>query len=275
MNDAVGEQGVVRRPVVFTFDDPADPGSVQTQLRHGAVVETLGHRQLDGRAWARVRYGWGVSSRYDEPDAADEGWLEASAVVPASRGGSARRYTTRCGSSGEAGWLQVTSLAAHGFAGPSRTAEPSVMVLPAESWLHGLELTGVQAAPGAYGSRWWRVELPTAYREYQQLFFQEGDVQPGGARPLGPAAAINEALRMMHRPYIWGGASSFGFDCSGLVQMVARRQGVALPHSARRQFAQTAAMPGLRAVGEDLTVADLRGEVRSEGGRGLTCSALG
>lgn len=273
MKDAAKKLGVVSGPVVFTFDDPADPGSVQTQLRHGAVVETLEQREVDGSAWSRVRYGWGLSSRYDE--AGDEGWLDTSSLTLADANDSAELYAARGTSAGETVWLQTGSITAHGFAKPSRTAGPSVVELPAESWLCGTQLTEVQAAPGAYGSRWWQVELPAPVRGTRVVYFQEGDVQPPGLTRLDAATAMGEAERAVHRPYVWGGASSFGFDCSGLVQMVARRMGVALPHSARRQFTETTTFAGLRAVGDDLAVEEVAGTVRSDDGRGTACSALG
>lgn len=271
------KNAVLVRPVVHTFDDPADAGSVQTQLRYGAVVQVLEEAEAAGRRWARVRYGWGLTSRHDEAGCGDEGWLEAQALAyaDAEAGGGVQRYLDRAETAGGGTWLQVAALAAHGFVKPSRTAGPSVAQWPAESWLWGAELTGVQAAPGAFGSRWWRVELPAAARGGMSVYVQEGDVCAGGLEQIDAARSVDEALRMAGRPYVWGGASSDGWDCSGLVQMAARRRGVALPHSARRQFTQTDTFPGLTVVGEDLDVADVVGEVRTDGGRGSTCSPLG
>jgi len=45
------------------------------------------------------------------------------------------------------------------------------------------------------------------------------------------AAAANIGLRYLGVPYVWGGSTPRGFDCSGLVQHVYRQLGVNLPRS--------------------------------------------
>jgi gamma-D-glutamyl-L-lysine dipeptidyl-peptidase len=46
---------------------------------------------------------------------------------------------------------------------------------------------------------------------------------------------VNNAMMYLNAPYLWGGRSPLGIDCSGFTQMVYRLQGVALPRDAYQQ----------------------------------------
>jgi peptidoglycan DL-endopeptidase CwlO len=53
--------------------------------------------------------------------------------------------------------------------------------------------------------------------------------------PAGLSPAVDLAQQYLGVPYVWGGESPSGFDCSGLIQHVYRRLGVSLPRVAADQ----------------------------------------
>ena len=49
---------------------------------------------------------------------------------------------------------------------------------------------------------------------------------------------IDDAMLYLNAPYLWGGRSPFGIDCSGFVQMVYKLKQIKLPRDASQQAAQ-------------------------------------
>ena len=45
---------------------------------------------------------------------------------------------------------------------------------------------------------------------------------------------VGVAMQYLGTPYVWGGASPGGFDCSGFIQVRLHQVGVSLPHTPRR-----------------------------------------
>jgi cell wall-associated NlpC family hydrolase len=77
----------------------------------------------------------------------------------------------------------------------------------------------------------------------------------------GHPAAASIALRYLGVPYVWGGASPSGFDCSGLVMYVYAQLGISLPHYTVAQWAATSHIPLSQAQPGDLVFFDGLGHV--------------
>lgn len=108
--------------------------------------------------------------------------------------------------------IEITRLMAHVYAKADTEYGP-LMTLP-----YGVRLKTIDARD----PRWIEVVLLGSER----AFVQKGDVvfQPFDLK------------RFLGIPYTWGGRSSFGYDCSGFVQMIYKRSGIDLPRDARDQI---------------------------------------
>jgi len=98
---------------------------------------------------------------------------------------------------------------------------------------------------------WKRVRLPDG----RVGWAQGGDLEPVPPRHapalLDGAAVAATSQRFLGLPYLWGGTTPFGLDCSGLTQLVYRLHGHLLPRDADLQHAHA----GLRSVDRDALLA--------------------
>lgn len=207
-------EGVVLRPVANMFSKPSGEADVVSQAIYGTRVAIL----EESASWAKVR----------TPDDYT-GWMSASELRRLSEG--ERPYAA----SGRV--ARVESMFANLYREPDATTHAPELTVPFETRLE------VAAEPQENGARWIQVRLADG----RFAWVQRGDVSFDDA-PLPIGALAGFSRRFLGLPYLWGGTSTFGYDCSGFVQMLYRRLGVALPRDAQPQADWSGLVPVARSA---------------------------
>jgi gamma-D-glutamyl-L-lysine dipeptidyl-peptidase len=217
---AVSHTEVVVVPVADMYSAPSDKADVVSQAIYGSNVLLLVSR--------------GEWSRIQTPEDHYKGWTRSRylRIVQSGKG-----YAT----SGRT--VQVESLFANIYHEPDVTKHQPAITIPFES---KLEVVADGTGPN---QGWLQVHLP----DLTTGWIQQGDVV-SDPKPLTIDESIELAKRFLGLPYLWGGRSSFGFDCSGFTQMLVRVRGINMPRDADKQ----AAWKGVMAVDrKDLEAGDL------------------
>jgi len=82
-------------------------------------------------------------------------------------------------------------------------------------------------------------EYEETYEEddsYEEDSYEEPEVSYSGESSANGLAIMNMALTYQGVPYVWGGHSPSGFDCSGLIYYCALQNGISLPRCADTQY---------------------------------------
>jgi len=89
----------------------------------------------------------------------------------------------------------------------------------------------------------WEAEELQRRADEQRLAIQ---VAEGTTRDivLTPGSPVETAMALRGIPYLWGGASRRGFDCSGLIRFVFAQHGINLPHHSASQALHGARVEG-------------------------------
>jgi cell wall-associated NlpC family hydrolase len=167
--------------------------------------------------------------RSPSPDAAlDTEALKGERVVveePTSEGWCRGRLEA----DGYAGWLPANALAPPGPAPTHKIAVPRTLVFPGPA----IKLPPIEAL--SLGCR-----LAIARNAEPFAITHSGGYVP--ARHLAPIEAfapdpVAVAEQFLHVPYLWGGKTSLGLDCSALVQIALTACGVPCPRDSHMQEA--------------------------------------
>lgn len=119
---------------------------------------------------------------------------------------------------------KVNRCAAHLY-GVQDTVYGPILTLPFDSRLEVIEQKNDPT------SRWIKVLLVDG----REGFIQRGDVTYDSTL-LNRDQMCDLSLQFLGLPYTWGGRSSFGYDCSGFVQMLYRQMGIHLPRDSKDQM---------------------------------------
>lgn len=190
----------VNSSVLNLFEKPDNKSQVVSQALYGArvpILETFGD-------YAKIA----TADLY-------QGWVEKKDLYE----GNTPRFTE------DSVVATVIHNAVHLYEEPTVKKQKPLLTLPFEIHLE------VVAQPEDEDFRWLQVKLIDGTlawiaRANVRLGYYELDMQE----------VLQLSKQFLGLPYTWGGISSFGYDCSGYIQMLFRQMGVALPRDAKDQF---------------------------------------
>lgn len=187
---------LINRPVANIYLQRQEDTEVDSQAIYGSTVEIVD----SVRDWSKIRTVDGV-----------EGWVLSSQLTenPAYESSDHLR--------------PVKSLFAHIYRVADTTPFPPLLTIP-----YGSKVKLDQTVDT--GERWVSMELPSG----EKAWIQRGDID-FSAQCKTMEEVIAFSKKFLGLPYTWGGTSSYGFDCSGFVQMLFREMGLQLPRNSNDQ----------------------------------------
>lgn len=216
---AAESAGIVGKPVANMYSSATGQADVVSQAIYGSKVTLLEEKA----GWAKVR----TADDYT-------GWMPETSFRRLAAGQKPYAAGGRV--------AQVDALFANLYQEPDVTRHQPLLTVPFETRLE------IVAEPKD-NQRWLEVRLV----DDGAAWVQRGDIVFDPA-PLSIAELITLSRRFLGLPYLWGGTSTFGYDCSGFAQMLGRRQGLTIPRDAQPQADWSGVTPVER---KDLRPGDL------------------
>ena len=189
---------LVKVSVAHLRRQPRHAAELIDQTIMGRVLSVLDEN--DGWYLCQTNYGY-------------VGWVSGSSI-------------TRTNRAGAMSWEKARRVRVIGLNG-TIYSQADVRSLPLSDVVLNMELAGKKNM-----GRWTEVYLP----DKRSGFVFSNLISDVSSRPdSGSAAILRSAESMLGVPYLWGGNSNKGNDCSGFTQTVFKAHGVQLPRDANQQ----------------------------------------
>ena len=188
---------IINQSVVNVYLNPEDDTEVDSQAIYGSFVEVV---EQSSNGWTKIKALDGV-----------EGWVQSFQI------------TDNLSFEKSENLRPIKSLFAHIYRVTDTTPFPPLLTIPYGS---KVKLDDVVDS----GERWVQMELVSG----EKAWIQRGDLDFAPQfKTLEETIAFS--TKFLDLPYTWGGTSSYGFDCSGFVQMLFKEMGLQLPRNSRQQ----------------------------------------
>ena len=187
-----------------------DTVELVSQTVLGTNVKILAWEKNGGEEWFRI----------ETPDTY-QGWMIGTSLRLLPEGG--KPYAS------EGSVFEVTSLMANIYATDDVTERKPIVVAP----------IGSRLEVGACGERWCEVTLPCGMKGWVQK--GDGEVKDAAMarKKLTPDETVALAKRFLGTPYLWGGNSPLGIDCSGFAQLLYHLSGIEILRDADIQMTKS------------------------------------
>jgi cell wall-associated NlpC family hydrolase len=189
LNAIASSKAVINTPVADMYKQPSENAAVISSAIYNTKVEVI--NSAKGNNWFLIK----TSDNY-------RGWVMGRDLVGLSN------YSSK-------DIAKVKNLFANIYAERDTTRRKALVIAP-----FGTKLS----VKKFFDKRWIQVRLANGNLGW----IQSGDVTLD-LKPLTMRQMLKLSRKFIGLPFTWGGKSSYGFDCSGFVQMLYKQMGILLP----------------------------------------------